>query len=64
MAVKLDEITKNKDILIDELQDEILVQHFYKKGLYSYHIQHDPTIRKAKELLANSAKYQELLSVK
>lgn len=64
MAVKLDEITKNKDILIDELQDEILVQHFYKKGLYSYHVQHDPTIRKAKELLANSAKYQELLSVK
>lgn len=61
---KLDKITKNKDILMNELQDEVLVQNFYKKGLYRYHLKHDTTILDAVKLLGNTAKYQQLLSAK
>lgn len=58
---KLKEISKNEDILLGKLRDEILQQYFYKKGVYQYHLKNDPVINQAVEVLNNTKKYQEIL---
>ncbi|CAL2088770.1 S41 family peptidase [Tenacibaculum sp. 190524A05c] len=59
---KIASITTNKDILMTEIQDEILEQYFYKKGVYQYHLQNDETIKKAVEILNDTEKYQKILA--
>ena len=41
---KIEAISTNKDVVISEIQDEILEQYFYKKGVYQYHLKNDSTI--------------------
>ncbi len=59
---KIESITRNKDILMTEIQDEILEQYFYKKGVYQYHLKNDETIKKAVEVLNDTDKYQKILA--
>jgi len=61
---KIKEISKNKDVIIELIEDEILQQLFYKKGKYQYHLKSDKTIKEATLLLSNSNKYTQLLSSK
>ncbi|SDQ13500.1 S41 family peptidase [Flagellimonas zhangzhouensis] len=44
------------------LEDEIIVRYFYRDGLYKYYLSHDDAILTAKELLANSSKYESILN--
>jgi carboxyl-terminal processing protease len=59
---KIEAISKNKDILMSEIKDEILEQYFYKKGVYQYHLNNDSTIKEAVALLNDSSRYQKLLA--
>ncbi|GLU43254.1 S41 family peptidase [Allomuricauda sp. NBRC 101325] len=43
------------------LEDEIIVRYFYRDGLYKYYLSHDDAILTAKELLANTSKYESIL---
>ena len=58
---KVQQIDKNKDVLLEKIQDEILQQYFYKKGVYQYHLKNDPTIKQAVDLLNNQSKYNKIL---
>lgn len=51
----------NKDIISRKLADEIVLRYGYRKGLYSYQLQHDPAILEAATVLANDNKLQALL---
>ena len=50
-----EEIQKN-------LEDEIITRYFYREGLYKYYLDHDDAILTAKELLADTAKYVDILN--
>jgi len=43
------------------LEDEIITRYFYREGLYKYYLGHDDAILAAKELLADSNKYANIL---
>lgn len=43
------------------IQDELIKRYQYKEGLYQYYEAHNPEIRKAAEILANTAEYNKLL---
>lgn len=43
------------------LKEELLKRYFYREGLYQYQLTHDPTIKKATEILANDSKYNNIL---
>lgn len=58
---KVAKISKNKDVIVDKIQDEILTQRFYQKGKYEYHLKNDRTIQEAVKLLSNSKKYNKIL---
>ncbi|WP_099098822.1 S41 family peptidase [Tenacibaculum agarivorans] len=58
---KVQEIEKNKDIITLKIEDAILEQYFYKKGVYQYRLQNDNTIKQAVDLLNNSTKYNKIL---
>ena len=59
---KIEAISINKDVVISEIQDEILEQYFYKKGVYQYHLKNDSTIKEAVELLNDPSRYQKILA--
>lgn len=59
---KIKEISKNKDILVDLIQDDIIERALYKKGVYQYHLKNDVAILKAAQLLRNQKQYTNLLS--
>ncbi len=59
---KIEAISTNKDVVISEIQDEILEQYFYKKGVYQYHLKNDSTIKEAVELLNDPSRYQKILA--
>lgn len=61
---KIDEISKNKDIITTLLKTEILERYFYKEGVYTYNLQKDNTISEAVNLLKNQSKYNQILSGK
>ena len=61
---KIKEISKNKDILVDLIQDDIIERVLYKKGVYQYHLKNDVTILKAAQLLKNNQEYTKILSNK
>ncbi len=44
-----------------ELEDEIIKRYFYREGLYERYLVHDDAILTARELLADTGKYQSLL---
>jgi len=59
---KINEISKNKDILIPYIEDEILERYIYKEGLYERNFLKDNTIKEAVSLLNNSSKYNSILT--
>ena len=61
---KLVEISKNKDLILEELKAEILERFFYKEGVYQYNLKNDKAISEAFTLLNNENKYSKILSGK
>lgn len=61
---KINEISKNKDIISDLLEAKILEMYFYKEGMYKYNLKNDKTILEAVILLKNENKFHEILSRK
>ena len=61
---KLNEISKNKDLLISELKEEILTRYYYKEGVYLHNLKNDNVIFEAVNLLKNQEKYKEILGNK
>jgi len=59
-SAKTAALTTNKDELTALIQDRLVTRYFYKKGLYTYHLQHHKSIQKAVEIL-NTNKYQQIL---
>ncbi|WP_298546932.1 S41 family peptidase [uncultured Aquimarina sp.] len=43
------------------LTDEIVKRYSYREGLYNYYINHNPEIKKSKEVLGNKATYDKIL---
>ncbi|MCL7752794.1 S41 family peptidase [Polaribacter sp. Z022] len=64
VAYKIDEISKNKDILKRILKEDILKRYFYKEGVYNHNLQNDLVIKQAVKLLKNQENYKQILSVK
>ncbi len=58
---KIDKISKNKDIIIPYIQNEILERYFYEKGKYKYLLNNDKTIKKAVALLNKPREYYKIL---
>lgn len=66
----LSDIEKGKDKAIQEkkaeivslLTDEIIKRYFYREGLYDYHIQHNPEIKEALEVLNDEKRYRTILN--
>jgi len=63
-AYKVNEISKNKDIILELIKSEIIKRYFYKEGVYQYNLKNDKTISEALSLLKNEEKYSEILSGK
>ena len=61
---KVAEISKNKDIIHDVLEDEILKKYYYTEEVYKYHLKNDKTIFEAVALMQNQNKYGKILSRK
>ncbi|TMM29893.1 S41 family peptidase [Polaribacter aestuariivivens] len=62
--IKIEEISKNKDILSEIIKEEILQRYFYREGVYQHKLKNDKTIYEALELLNNQDKYNQILSGK
>ena len=66
----LSEIERSKGGALDtyqssirkNLEDEILKRYFYREGLYDYYLEADEAIVTARELLADQAKYKDILN--
>ncbi len=61
---KIEEISKNQDILFNILEEEIIEKYFYKEGVFQYQLKNDETIFEALSLLKNQEKYNVILSGK
>lgn len=61
---KVASIAKNKDLLMEKIQNEIVEHAFYLEGLYQYQFKNDNTIKEAVALLNNSSKYNQILNKK
>jgi carboxyl-terminal processing protease len=59
---KIEEISKNKDIIGSIIEDEILERYYYKEGVYKSNLKNDHVITEAVQLLKNESKYKEILS--
>jgi carboxyl-terminal processing protease len=59
---KINEISKNKDILKGVLKKEILHRYYYQDGIYNHNIKNDLFIKEAVNLLDNQEKYRAILS--
>ena len=58
--LKNDALNANNEEIKELIIDRLVTRYFYKKGLYTYHLQHHKSIQKAVEIL-NSNKYQQIL---
>ena len=59
---KIEEITKNKDLLIEKIEEEILERFYYKEGVYNHDLKNDTVISEAVKLLNDKNRYIQLLS--
>lgn len=55
------EVDKNKSEILNLLRDEIIRRFQYKEGLYLYYTKNNLEIKKATELLYNTAEYNKIL---
>jgi len=58
---KITALDKYQDQIQKNLEDEIVKRYFYRKGLYTYYLNHDDAIMAATELLGNEGKYAGIL---
>ena len=58
---KVHEISKNKDVLIINLEKEIMKMSFYKEGMYRHQLHNDKVIKQAVDLLKNTKRYDAIL---
>lgn len=61
---KIENISKNKDIINKILKEEILTRYYYKEGVFKHNLKNDLVIQEAVKLLKNQDKYKQLLSAK
>jgi len=54
-------LDKYQDQIQKNLEDEIVKRYFYRKGLYTFYLDHDDAIMAATELLGNEGKYTGIL---
>jgi carboxyl-terminal processing protease len=54
-------IDDNKTQLMSLISDEIIKRYFYREGLYTYYVAHNPEIQKALEILKSPTKYATFL---
>lgn len=54
-------IDKNKDLILNLLNEEIIKRYVYREGLYDYYKTHDPGIKKADEILSSPTTYMDYL---
>lgn len=59
---KINALDKYQDQIQKNLEDEIVKRYFYRKGLYTYYLNHDAAIMAATELLSNQNKYSGILN--
>lgn len=59
---KINALDKYQDQIQKNLEDEIVKRYFYRKGLYTYYLNHDDAIMAATELLSNQSKYTGILN--
>lgn len=60
-SLKNKAIDTNKDQIIRLLENEIVKRYFYREGMYSYFLQNNSEVIKAKEILLNKQMYSSLL---
>ncbi len=54
-------LEKNKEQIKKQLQEELIIRHHYREGLYLYYTKNNPEIEQAITLLNNTPQYQSLL---
>lgn len=55
------EITKYKNEIIKQIEEELIIRNQYREGLYSSYTEKNTEIKKAKEVLNNLAEYKSIL---
>ncbi len=50
-----------KKEIVNLLTDEIIKRYFYREGLYTYYVEHNPEVAKSKEILNNKSQYEKIL---
>jgi carboxyl-terminal processing protease len=55
------ELDKNKTEILNQLKDELILRYQYKEGLYQNYLKNNSEIKKATQLLANTAEYNKIL---
>jgi len=60
-ALKNQAINDNKNQIIAPLENEIIKRYFYREGMYSYFLQNNTEVIKAKEILSQKQKYLSYL---
>lgn len=60
-ATKTSEIDNKKEEITSLLTDEIIKRYFYQEGLYQYYLKNDQEILQAREVLADSRRYADIL---
>ena len=61
---KIQEVSKNKDIISMLLEEEIIKKYYYKEGVYLHNLKNDKVIFEALKLMQNQDKYYQILSGK
>jgi carboxyl-terminal processing protease len=54
-------LEKNKEQIKKQLQEELIIRHHYREGLYLYYTKNNPEIEQAINLLNNAPQYQSIL---
>lgn len=55
------EISKNKNEIIKQIEEELIIQNQYREGLYDYYAKNNKEVKDAVSLLNNSNKYNTIL---
>jgi len=58
---KIKELTKDKMIILEKLEEEIIQRYFYNEGVFEHKTKYDITIAKAILVLNNTKQYQKIL---
>lgn len=58
---KVDEVTKNRDYLTNEIQDQILKRYYFEEGSFENKLKQDKVIKEAVNVLKDKARYAKIL---